>query len=157
MWGFPFVVSKTYIIINFLLVYHTIGDFCFWGDPKWEIDTEVGKLDGSFAIMYILINRFKNNQDMNMSYEEFADLLKGNVEIPLLKERYNCLVEMNNYLDGIGKDFYDEIKDIASNGYGNYKNIEGINADLIVSGTVSASNIISITKAIFDYHIDNYY
>ena len=47
-------------IINFLLLYHTIGDFCFWGDPKWEIDSEVGKLDGSYAIMYILINRFKN-------------------------------------------------------------------------------------------------
>jgi hypothetical protein len=48
---------------------------------------------------------------MNMSYEEFSGLLKGNVEIPLLKERYNCLLEMNNYLDGIGKDFYDEIKE----------------------------------------------
>ena len=99
-------------IINFLLLYHTIGDFCFWGDPKWEIDSEVGKLDGSYAIMYILINRFKNNNDFNMSYEDFADMLKGNVEIPLLKERYNCLVEMNSYLDSIGRDFYDEIKDI---------------------------------------------
>lgn len=99
-------------IVNFLLLYHTIGDYCFWGDPKWEIDTEVGKLDGSYAIMYILINRFRNNNDMNMSYEEFADMLKGNVEIPLLKERYNCLVEMNKYLDSIGKDFYDEIKEL---------------------------------------------
>lgn len=99
-------------IINFLLVYHTIGYYCFWGDPKWEINSEVGTLDGSYAIMYILINKFKNNTDFNMSYEDFADMLKGNVEIPLLKERYNCLVEMNEYLDGIGKDFYDEIKDI---------------------------------------------
>ena len=99
-------------IINFLLLYHTIGDFCFWGDPKWEIETDTGVLDGSYAIMYILLNRYKNNKDMNMSYEDFTFLLKGNVEIPLLKERYNCLVEMNNYLDGIGKDFYDEIKDM---------------------------------------------
>ncbi len=99
-------------IVNFLLIYHTIGDYCFWGDPKWEIETENGKLDGSYAIMYILINRFKANKDFNMSYEDFADMLKGNVEIPLLKERYNCIVEMNKYLDGIGKDFYDEIKDI---------------------------------------------
>ena len=99
-------------IINLLLVFHTIGDYCFWGDPKWEISTEAGKLDGSYAIMYILINRYKDNKDFNMSYEEFADMLKGNVEIPLLKERYNCLVEMNKYLDSIGKDFYDEIKDM---------------------------------------------
>ena len=54
-------------IVNFLLLYHTIGDYCFWGDPKWEIDTEVGKLDGSYAIMYNLINRFRNNNDMKMS------------------------------------------------------------------------------------------
>lgn len=52
---------------------------------------------------------------------------------------------------------YNEIKDIASNGYGNYKSIEGLNSDLITSGTVSASNIISITKAIFDYHMETKY
>jgi hypothetical protein len=62
--------------------------------------------------MYILINKFKDSNNFDMSYEEFADMLKGNAEIPLLKERYKCLVEMNDYLDGIGKDFYDEIKDI---------------------------------------------
>lgn len=99
-------------LINFLLVYHTIGDYCFWGEPKWEIDTNKGKLDGSYAIMYILIERFKNNEDFNMSFDEFKELLKGNVEIPLLKERYDCLVKMNNYLDSIAKDFYEEIKEM---------------------------------------------
>lgn len=97
-------------VINFLLVYHTIGDYCFWGEPKWEIESNIGKLDGSYAIMYILLERFKNNKDFNISFEEFSELLKGNVEIPLLKERYDCLVKMNNYLDGIAKDFYEEIK-----------------------------------------------
>ena len=37
--------------------------------------------------------------------------MKGNIEIPLLEERYNCLVKMNKYLDSIAKDFYNEIKD----------------------------------------------
>ncbi len=99
-------------IINFLLVYHTIGDYCFWGNPKWEIETEIGTLDGSYAIMYVLIKHFKDGKDFNMSIEEFKDLLKGNVEIPLLKERYECLCSMNKYLDSIGKDFYDEIKEL---------------------------------------------
>lgn len=98
-------------LINFLLIYHTIGDYCFWGEPKWEIETENGKLDGSYAIMYLLIERFKDKKDFNMSYGEFSDLLKGNVEIPLLKERYDCLVKMNDYLDSIAKDFYDEVKE----------------------------------------------
>lgn len=97
-------------VINFLLVYHTIGDYCFWGEPKWKIESNIGKLDGSYAIMYILLERFKNNKDFNINFEEFSELLKGNVEIPLLKERYDCLVKMNNYLDGIAKDFYEEIK-----------------------------------------------
>ncbi len=101
-------------IINFMLIYHTIGDYSFWGDPKWEIDTEVGKLDGSYAIMYLLIERYKNRKDFNMSIEEFKDMLKGNVEIPLLKERYDCLTKMNKYLDSIGRDFYDEIKDMKN-------------------------------------------
>ncbi len=97
-------------VVNFLLIYHTVGDYSFWGESKWEIDTSDGKLDGSYAIMYLLIERFKTKKDFNMSYEEFNDLLKGNVEIPLLKERYDCLVKMNEYLDSIVKDFYDEIK-----------------------------------------------
>lgn len=98
-------------LINFLLVYHTIGDYCFWGEPKWTIESSVGKLDGSYAIMYLLIDRFKVKQDFNMTYDEFKELLKGNIEIPLLEERYNCLVKMNKYLDSIAKDFYNEIKD----------------------------------------------
>ena len=52
---------------------------------------------------------------------------------------------------------YDFINEISTKGYGNYKSIEGINSDLITSGTVSASNIISIVKSIFDYHLETKY
>lgn len=97
-------------IIHILLIYHTIGDYCFWGNPKWEIRTDLGKMDGSFAVMYLTLNRYKDHQDFNMSFDEFKSFLKGNVEIPLLKERYNSLVIMNQFL---GKTkFYDKIKDI---------------------------------------------
>ncbi len=98
-------------VVNFLLLYHTIGDYCFWGEPKWEIETENGKLDGSFAIMYLLLKRFKRNNDFNMGMLSFSVLLDGNVEIPLLGERYGCLLEMNNYLRLLKTDFYDEVKD----------------------------------------------
>lgn len=97
-------------IINFLLVYHTIGDFCFWGEPKWEIQTDDGKtLDGSYAIMYLLIQRFKEGKSFNMSMLTFSTMLDGNVEIPLLKERYAFLKEMNRYLATLSGDFYDAI------------------------------------------------
>lgn len=100
-------------VVNFLLIYHTIGDYCFWGDPKWEIITDDGdKLDGSYAIMYLLIKCFKSGKSFKMSMLTFSTLLDGNVEIPLLNERYDCLCEMNRYLDSINNDFYSEIKDI---------------------------------------------
>lgn len=97
-------------VINFLLVYHTFGLFCFWGEPKWEIDTEVGKLDGSIALLYLLFNRYKINKDFNMSMLTFSTLLDGNVEIPLLIERYESLKMMNKYLKELDDDFYNEIK-----------------------------------------------
>ena len=96
-------------IINFLLIFHTIGDYSFWGEPKWEIDTEIGRLDGSFAMMYLILQRFQQNSDFNMSFQEFRNMLKGNVEIPLLQERYQQLVLMNQFLNG--KSFYQMIKD----------------------------------------------
>lgn len=40
-------------IIEFLLYFEAI-DFSFWGNPKWEIQTEKGKLDGSIALMQCL-------------------------------------------------------------------------------------------------------
>ena len=101
-------------IINFLLIYHTVGDFCFWGEPKWEVSTDIGVLDGSFAIMYLLLDRYKNNGNFDMSLLTFSTILDGNVEIPLLNERYNFLVQMNNYLKKINGDFYDQVKNINS-------------------------------------------
>ena len=97
-------------IINFLLIYHTIGDYCFWGDPKWTIyDDKQNKLDGSVAMMYLVLKRYKEKKSFVMSFASFKEWLKGNVEIPLLKERYNCLLEMNKYLERINNDFYYEI------------------------------------------------
>ena len=99
-------------IYDFLLIYHTIGDYCFWGEPKWEIDTINGKLDGSYAIMYLIVNKFKENPDFDISFEKFSDMLKGNVQIPLLEDRYNNLVQMNNVLKKYGRPFSEIIKNI---------------------------------------------
>lgn len=97
-------------IINFICIHHAIGDYCFWGEPKWEIQTNLGKMDGSYAIMYLTLNRFKENNNFEMSFDEFKELLKGNVDIPLLEDRYNNLVQMNKFLKKTGKTFYEIIK-----------------------------------------------
>lgn len=108
----PFGVLEMNIedIVNFLLVLHTIGDYCFWGDPKWEIRVDDKVLYGTFAIMHVVIQRFKKDKSFKMSFEEFKKLLEGNIEIPLLKERYEELEVMNNFLDN--RSFYNMIKDI---------------------------------------------
>ena len=86
----------TETIINFLLVYEAI-DFSFWGNPKWEIQTEKGKQDGSIALMYAMLKYIKENKNFdNITKEKFGKYLKGNIEIPLFEERYNILKNINN-------------------------------------------------------------
>ena len=104
-------------IINFLLIFEAI-DYSFWGNPKWEIDTNDGKKDGSDALLYkmvMYVKETKNTDFSKVSFDEFKNLLNGNVEIPLLKERYETVVNIskvvNKKMDG---SFYNYIKDIYS-------------------------------------------
>ena len=96
-------------IMYYLLVLHTIGDYCFWGDNKWSIETSDGVLDGTYAIMYLILKRMQSKKSFNMTKKEFKEFLKGNNEIPLLDDRYKNLCIMNEYLKG--RNFYDLIKD----------------------------------------------
>lgn len=52
---------------------------------------------------------------------------------------------------------YADISALAEKGYKNFTYIEDIDADALAGGTVSSSNVVSIVKAIFDYHIANHY
>lgn len=106
-------------LINFILVYHSIG-FSFWGNPKWTIATPEGNLDGSYALMYLLLNKTIDNPNFlnfnylsNISLDEFKKLLEGNVEIPLLIDRYNNLISLSEVVSNkMNNNFYNYIKDI---------------------------------------------
>lgn len=104
------------IIINFLLVYEAI-DFSFWGNPKWTINTENGKEDGSIALLYAILKyvKEKNTTDFsNITKEEFKEILKGNIEIPLFKERYNIIKKVSNIVnEKMNGNFYMFIKDVT--------------------------------------------
>ena len=102
-------------IINLMLLFESI-DYSFWGNPKWNVDTEFGKKDGSDALLYLMIKYAKENEKLDftkITFEEFKTLLNGNVDIPLLMDRYQTLVEIssivNNKMNG---NFYEYIKDI---------------------------------------------
>lgn len=101
-------------LILFLFIYHTIGDYCLWGDPKWQIKADDGILDGSYATIYIIVKRFKSNQNFDMSYEEFKDFMKGNVEIPLLDNRYNNLTILYEFINSLDKPLSSIVLDMKS-------------------------------------------
>lgn len=122
MWGtsniYNFMDHDNETIINFLLVFQSI-DFCFWGNPKWSIETKEGTIDGSKALMYVIIKNidtFTNFKKLEeLSYKEFTKLFTSNVSIPLIKERYEILHDIaktiNVKMEG---SFYKYIKDIHS-------------------------------------------
>ncbi len=103
-------------IINFLLVYEAI-DFSFWGNPKWTINTENGKEDGSIALLYAILKYVKerNTTDFsNITKEEFKEMLKGNIEIPLFEERYHIIRDVSKIVnENMNGNFYEFIKGIT--------------------------------------------
>lgn len=108
---------KVETIINFLLVYESI-DFSFWGNPKWTIDTDNGKEDGSIALLYAILKYVKDNNSTdfsNITKDEFKKILKGNVEIPLFEERYNIIKNVSKIAnEKMNGNFYTFIKDITT-------------------------------------------
>lgn len=107
----------TETIINFLLIYESI-DFSFWGNPKWTIDTDNGKEDGSIALLYVILKyvKDKNTTDFsNISKKEFREILKGNVEIPLFEQRYKIIKNVSRIVnEKMNGNFYEFIKDITT-------------------------------------------
>lgn len=106
-------------IINFLLIYDSI-DFSFWGNPKWTINVNGKDLDGGIALLHCIFNMFDGRDSLdvyqqleNITLEEFKEILKGNVDIPLLEERYSIVTGIakivNKKMNG---SFYDYIENM---------------------------------------------
>ena len=100
-------------IVNFLLIFESI-DFSFWGNPKWTIDLNGDSKDGSDALLYLMINYVKNNNSIdfsNITFDEFRNIFLGNVDIPLLEQRYNNVKNVSNIVnEKMNGNFYDSIK-----------------------------------------------
>ena len=104
-------------LVNFLLVFESI-DYSFWDQPKWTIETEDGLKDGSDALLYDMLKYAKKlgNATFNdVSFNEFRNILKGNIEIPFLEERYKTISEINEIVNKkMSGNFYKYIKNITS-------------------------------------------
>lgn len=105
------------LIINFLLIFEAI-DYSFWGSPKWSIETKDGTKDGSDALLYAMLMYVKENESTDfstVSFDEFKQILQGNVEIPFLKERYETVVKISKIVNQkMNGSFYQYAKDVTS-------------------------------------------
>lgn len=99
-------------IIDFLYYLHAIGDFCFWGDPKWSILVDGKKMDGSYAMIYLLLKHLESIKKDNLSYDEFLNIFSGSGELPFIKERYSFLIQAKQFLSG--ERFSSKIKNMTS-------------------------------------------
>lgn len=90
--------------IALAFVYNSIN-FCYWGEPKWTVEINGNFYDGSSGMLRAVKNAIENGFSLldpkyleNLSENDLAKILKGNVEIPLFQERLNLLRELGKNL-----------------------------------------------------------
>jgi hypothetical protein len=95
-------------LLQIIFVFNTIN-YCFWagkGEPKWTVVIDRKELDGSAALFRCIEQEVAHNPNF-LSANELADLtrshlnqiLQGNIQIPLMAERLQCLHEVGRVLE----------------------------------------------------------
>ncbi|MBI4738384.1 hypothetical protein HY772_02270 [Candidatus Woesearchaeota archaeon] len=98
--------------LHFFLMFNSMS-FSYWGYPKWIVDYQGQKLDGSWAMIAALQRMIVENKTSlnpsvfaNLDKEKLKEILRANVEIPLLDERLKVLNEVGSVLTrGYDADF----------------------------------------------------
>lgn len=90
--------------LNFVLIFSAIS-FSYWGSPKWTVEYEGKEIDGSYGLMMAIRRALEEGIPiLDLKYlaaltrEDFANILRANVEIPLLDERLKILNEIGSVL-----------------------------------------------------------
>ncbi len=90
--------------LHFLFLFNALS-FCYWGEPKWEVEYNNQKYDGSWAMITALGRAVDEKKPIfdgqylaEINKKEFADILRGNTTIPLLEERWNIAREVGRIL-----------------------------------------------------------
>lgn len=104
-------------MLTFLLVFDSTS-FCYWGDPKWTVEYNGKKLDGSWAMIAAIMRAINEGKPIldaiyraNISKEEYKKILRGNVEIPLLEDRRRITKDIASLLlQQYGGDFGKMVK-----------------------------------------------
>lgn len=83
--------------LHFLFIFNSLS-FCYWGEPKWTIDFDGNSYDGAWGMIMALgraitegYNILDFNFCTNLSAEDFSQILRANVNIPLFTERLKII------------------------------------------------------------------
>lgn len=107
--------------VDLILIISAIS-FSYWGTPKWTIEYKGEKYDGAYGMLSALGNAIENGFPIlsasylsQISEEDFREILKGNVQIPLFYKRLNIIREIGRVLDKtFKKDFYHVTQQVKS-------------------------------------------
>lgn len=90
--------------LNFLVLFNAMS-FSYWGDPKWTVEAEGQSYDGAWGLIMALGRAVKEHRPIldfthlvHIPKEHFAHMLHGNVEIPLLEERFSIFRELGRVM-----------------------------------------------------------
>lgn len=86
--------------LNFLLVLDSIS-FCYWGEPKWAVEYNGKNFDGAFGMIAAIGKAVENKIPVldsaflaKLDSASLESIFKGNVQIPLFRERLNIFNEI---------------------------------------------------------------
>lgn len=90
--------------LNFVLIFSAIS-FSYWGNPKWTVEYEDKLIDGSYGLMTAIKRALDEGVPIldpkylaTLSRQDFEHILRANVPIPLLTERWKILNEIGSVL-----------------------------------------------------------
>lgn len=90
--------------LNFLLVLHSVS-FCYWGDTKWTVEHRGVSYHGAWGMIATLMRAIDEGKPIldseylsKINLDDYSEILRGNVDIPLIKERWKITREVANAL-----------------------------------------------------------
>jgi hypothetical protein len=90
--------------LSYFLLFNALN-FCYWGSPKWEVDYEGRKIDGAFGMLAALKKAIDGGIPIlegafleGIGPTDLAQILRGNVKIPLFEQRLVICREVGRVL-----------------------------------------------------------
>ena len=91
--------------ISFNVLFNAIN-FSYWGSPKWTIKYQNKELDGSWAMIGTIHRAIEEGYTLldtsyqkNISQKDFDHIFRGNVPVPLAKERLQIIRDLGRLVE----------------------------------------------------------